>query len=121
MIKVGSKVTYSSYGVEMIGTVDRLSRDGSIVFLTTGKWLHLESVKEACEMTALTVHGTYGHLTVDADTGAILTRNHSGEYDDIVSFDVAAYRARFGSADLDADIMEIGYTLANGEKVESIK
>lgn len=44
-MKQGDKVTFSSYGQEKTGIVSHLSRDGKIVFLVGGRWLHRESVQ----------------------------------------------------------------------------
>jgi hypothetical protein len=44
MFKQGDKVTYSNYGATREGVVSHMSRDGKIVFLIGGKWLHAISV-----------------------------------------------------------------------------
>lgn len=45
MIKPGDHVTYFFYGAIRLGTVERVSN--GIVWLTDGKWKHIESVRIA--------------------------------------------------------------------------
>ncbi|WP_454287218.1 hypothetical protein [Rhizobium arsenicireducens] len=42
-LKPGMKVTFSHYGEQKTGVVDRVV--GQIVFLTDGRWLHRKSVE----------------------------------------------------------------------------
>ena len=44
-MKTGQTVTFMHYGVEQQGVIARISDDGKIVHLTSGRWLHAESVK----------------------------------------------------------------------------
>jgi hypothetical protein len=41
----GRPVTYMHYGQVKTDTVERLGSDGSIVFLTNGRWLHRITAK----------------------------------------------------------------------------
>ena len=43
-MKVGDKVCFLHYSQRKFGTIARISRDGGIVWLTDGRWLHAESV-----------------------------------------------------------------------------
>jgi hypothetical protein len=43
-VLAGRQVTFLHYGKEKSGTIERLSSDGSIVFLTSGRWMHRASV-----------------------------------------------------------------------------
>lgn len=45
MIKAGAYVSFVSYGAIRFGTVARVAN--GIVWLTDGRWLHLESVRLA--------------------------------------------------------------------------
>lgn len=43
-IQIGDQVTYHSYRGIRTGIVEKLSRDGEVVFLTNNRWLHRQSV-----------------------------------------------------------------------------
>lgn len=42
-MKVGQQVTYTVYGKSETATIQRVSRDGKVLFLDNGRWMHAES------------------------------------------------------------------------------
>lgn len=75
--------------------------------------------KKILVCTVLTVHSSYGDLSIDANTGEVLTLVPDGDPEnlgEIACFDLDEWRKFYGREDLDEefDILDLGYWLKGG-------
>jgi hypothetical protein len=67
-------------------------------------------------MKTATVHSSHGDITIDAQTGVVISHGNNTEYADIARFDLEEYRAQYPDEKevRGYDILDLGYFLKDG-------
>jgi hypothetical protein len=77
-----------------------------------------DATKKQEQKQTIIIHGGWGDLVVDADSGVVMVEESNyegGEYRDIVRFDLAENKLYNGELEEEGDILDFGYLAVKGE------